>query len=212
MADLGRGDGFRPTPRSRGMGLPGGAERRRSESGKSDRSDWSDPSDDDGYSLRQLDPSEVRLFRSAPDDARVRLTLRGERSWVQVNLSCAFPFTHGGRYIGIQDSAGGDIGVIADVDALDAESAALVRAELTRRYFTPSVRKVITVSEAHGTVTFDVETDRGRRRFVVRNIRDNAYPLGPHRLMITDSAGNRYHFPDIASYGQRTYNVLIKVM
>jgi hypothetical protein len=167
---------------------------------------------DDQYALKLLDPMSIRLFRSSADDSRVRLTLDGDRSWVSVAVAQAFPFSDPGRYIGLQSAAGVDIGVIEDLGAIDADSRRLVRQETERRYFTPTVERVALVVEQQGTVTFEVGTDRGDRRFIVRNIRDNAYPLGPTRLMITDTEGNRYHFADITKLGRKAYEVLAKVM
>ena len=61
-------------------------------------------------------------------------------------------------------------------------------------------------------MTWEVETDRGPRRFVVRNLRDSTFPLGPNRLMMTDTDGNRYEFPDVTAVGAKAYQVLAKVL
>jgi hypothetical protein len=167
---------------------------------------------DDAYTLRILEPKDVRLFRSSPEDSRVRLTVRDERSWVSVAVSRAFPFSNAGKYFGLQDGGGGGVGLLTDKTGLDAESQAIISGEMDRRYFTPTVERVTYVLEQQGTVTWEVETDRGPRRFVVRNIRDNAYSLGPTRVMLTDSEGNRYYFADIAALGAKAYEVLAKVM
>ena len=74
----------------------------------------------------------------------------------------------------------------------------IVEEELARRYFTPKIERVVSVKEEMGVVAWEVETDRGARRFIVRNLRDNTFPLGPNRLMMTDMEGNRYEFPDVA--------------
>jgi len=168
--------------------------------------------DDYQFTLRILDPKEIRIFRTAPGDSRTRLTLEGDRSYVDVRVSRAMPFTSPDKYIGLRDMADADIGLLKDLKGLDAESQKVVEAELERRYFTPKVKKVVTVKEEHGTVTFEVLTDRGERRFVVRNLRDSAYSLGATRVMVNDSEGNRYEFPDITSYGTKAYEVLAKVL
>jgi hypothetical protein len=162
--------------------------------------------------VRLLAGSDVRLFRSIPEDARIRLTLGDERSWLNVTIACAFPFSDPDRYVGLQDGAGTDIGMIVDLDGLDTQSRAIVAEQIDRRYFTPTIKRVTKVKESQSVVNFEVETDRGDRKFVVRNIRDTAYPLGPTRLMLTDSEGNRYHIPDITTVGRRAYEVLAKVM
>jgi hypothetical protein len=166
----------------------------------------------DAYTLRVLQPADVRLVRSSPNDARVRLTIRDERSYISVTVSRAFPFSKPTEYVGFQDGAGADIGIMPSIEGIDDESQAIIDEEMHRRYFTPCVTKVFLVTEMQGTVTWEVDTNRGHRRFVVRNIRDNAYSLGQGRIMLTDSEGNRYFFPDIMNLGRRAYEVLSKIM
>ncbi|MEO7718645.1 MAG: DUF1854 domain-containing protein [Capsulimonas sp.] len=164
------------------------------------------------FAIRFLEPSQVRLFHSAPGDAAIRLTIEGELSWRAVRIARAFPFSDPDHYIGLRDEEDEDIGIIRDLKELDAESRALAQTALDRRYFTPKVTKVKSVSEKSGSATFDVETDRGPARFVVRSLRDNSFSLGYHRMMLVDSEGGRYEFPDITAYGNRAYLVLSKVM
>ena len=84
--------------------------------------------------------------------------------------------------------------------------------QLERRYFTPKVEKVLSVKEEYGMVTWEVQTNRGTHQFIVRNIRDNTFPLGPNRLLMIDVDGNRFEFGNVGSYGSETYQVLAKVM
>ena len=170
--------------------------------------------EDDNYqfSVRMLGPDDVKLFRTPAGDARVRATLTDDRSFLNVRIARAFPFTRVNSYIGLRDAADAEIGMVVDPSVLDADSRKVIEEELSRRYFTPRVEKVMSVDEQFGTATFRVMTDRGERRIVVRNLRDNAHALGPVRVLMTDSEGNRYDFPDITKYGARAYEVLAKVL
>lgn len=168
--------------------------------------------DDNPFDVRFLDPKSMRLFRTDPTDTRVRLTLEGDRSWREVRIARAFPFSDPDHYIGFRDGDDKDIGLLIDLQDLDAESRGIIAEELARRYFTPKIERVLAVSEKFGVVTWDVETDRGERHFIVRNLRDNTFSLGPNRLMITDSDGNRYEFPSVSSVGSKAYQVLSRVM
>src|SRR5580704_11300524 len=120
---------------------------------------------DDIHTLRALSVADVRLFRSSPGDARVRLTYAGERSFVSVAIARAFPFSKPDEYVGFQDGAGKDIGILPSLEGIDDESRKVIDEEMERRYFTPTVHKVNLVTEMQGTVTWEVETDRGDRRF-----------------------------------------------
>ncbi len=168
--------------------------------------------DENPFAIRFLDPKLVRLFRTDPRDATVRLTLDNERSWFTVSIARAFPFSKPDHYIGLRDGADKDIGILTDLRGIDAVSREIIEEELERRYFTPKVQRVVSVKEEFGTVSWDVVTDRGECQFVVRNIRDNSFPLGPNRIMMNDTDGNRYEFPDVTSYGSQAYQVLAKVL
>ena len=167
---------------------------------------------DNPFAVRFLDPKTLRLFRIGSDDATVRLTLEGDRSWREVLVARAFPFSDPDRYIGLRDGDDKDIGILTTLHGLDGDSRQIIEEELERRYFTPKVERVLSVTEEFGVVTWDVETDRGRRRFLVRNLRDNSFPLGANRLMMTDTDGNRYEIPDVRTVGAKAYTVLLKVL
>jgi len=167
---------------------------------------------DNPFAVRFLDAKTLRLFRTRPEDATVRLTVDGDRSWRDVRLARAFPFSDPDRFIGLRDGDDKDIGVLTTLDGLDGVSRGLVEEELERRYFTPRVEEVVSVKDEYGVVTWEVRTDKGLRRFLVRNLRDSTFPLGRNRLMMTDVDGNRYEFPDVQSYGPKAFAVLSKVM
>ena len=164
------------------------------------------------FAVRFLEPKTLRLFRTHSDDATVRLTLDGDRSWREVRIARAFPFSKPDSYIGLRDGDDKDIGILTTLDGLDAESRAIIEDELEKRYFTPRIERVLTVDEQFGVVTWEVETDKGPRRFLVRNLRDSTFPLGSNRLMMTDTDGNRYEFPDVRTVGPKAMAVLSKVL
>ena len=168
--------------------------------------------EDNPFDIRLLDPKSVRLFRTNSDDSKVRLTLEGELSWIDVRIARAYPFSDPDHYIGLRDGDDKDIGLLIDLRDVDACSRKIVEEELARRYFTPKVRRVISVTEEFRVVSWEVETDHGIHKFVVHNLRDNSYPIGPSRLMMTDTDGNRYEFPDTTALGPAATAVLIKVI
>jgi hypothetical protein len=169
-------------------------------------------SESDEFEIKYLNAADIRLFRPYENDWTVCLTLAEERSWRGVRIARAFPFSNPDQYVGFRDAADKDIGIVVDVSGLDEQSRAIIADELDRRYFTPQVHTVVSVKELYGTVTWEVVTDRGARRFVVRNMRDNVAPIGPNRILLSDTEGNRYEFPDISALGARAYAVLSKVM
>ena len=164
------------------------------------------------FAIRFLEVNTVRLFRTHPEDSTVRLTIEGDRSWREVRIARAFPFSNPDRYIGLRDGDDKDIGILTTLNGLDEHSRTIINEELERRYFTPRIERVLKVDEEFGVVTWEVETDRGPRRFLVRNLRDSTFPLGANRLMMTDTDGNRYEFPDVSAVGAKAMTVLSKVL
>lgn len=163
--------------------------------------------EDNAFQLRMLDPRRVKVFRVA---GITRLTLENERSYTRVSVARAFPLSAPGHYIGFLDASGKDVGMIYDPEQLDHESRRVVEEELERRYFVPVVERVLSVREEFGTIYWRVETDRGEKEIVVRNLRDNLQELSPTRLIITDIEGNRFEFPDITRVDGKTQNIIMR--
>ncbi len=164
------------------------------------------------FAVRVLDPQAVRLFRTHPADATVRATIDGDRSWRDVRIARAFPLSEPDRYIGLRDGDDKDIGIFETLHGLDSESRLVVDEELERRYFTPQITKVYGVAEEFGVVTWDVDTTKGRRRFLVRNLKDSTFTLGTSRVMMTDVDSNRYEIPDAYTLGPQAVLILSKIM
>ena len=64
-----------------------------------------------------------------------------------------------------------------------------------RREFVPQVRRILSVPADTEPTEWEVETDRGRTRFLL-NSGDDVRRLGPHRALIVDVQGIRYLIDD----------------
>ena len=154
-----------------------------------------------------LDASDCRFVKFG---GVLRLTLDGDRSWVKVDVVRAFPISDAAHYIGLLDGAGKDIGVIQNPELLDTESKELLDEELQLRYFVPIVERVLGVKEEFGSIYWDVVTDRGEAKLIVRNIRDNLHEVSPGRVMITDVDGNRFEFRNIERLDAKSQDIFIR--
>ena len=168
--------------------------------------------EDSKYDVRFLDPADIRLFRVTPDDTVVRMLYRDELCWREVRIAHAMPLSDPDHYIGLRDGADKEIGMLADLKSIDSQSLQIIQAELARRYFLPKVQSVTYVQDQFGVVVWDVETDFGPRRYTVRNMRDNTVPLPDGRVLMTDTDGNRFEFPNIEGLDPRSLEVLTKVV
>lgn len=166
-----------------------------------------------------LEVARVRLFRAnGPSDITVRATVTDPkigpaRSWRSVRIARAFPLTDPDHYIGLRDAADKDIGMLVDLDGIDADSRRIIAEELERRYFIPVVRRVIRVKEEPGVITWEVETDKGDRTFYIQNLRDAVYEIVPNkRVLLTDKDGLRYEIPDVEALDAKSYTLLARVL
>ena len=140
-----------------------------------------------------LRPGSLRLFRDA---GRLRLTVEGDRSYLDVRVARAFPLSDPEEYIGLLDNKDRVIGMVKSLEVLDSASRRTAREALDRRYFTPTIRRILSMREEHGVHYCRVETDYGLRRFAAKGIRDQMLYVAEDGLMITDVDGNRYRIHD----------------
>ena len=165
------------------------------------------PTDPESFELRILDPKRMRMFRHA---GVPRLTLREDRSWIKVSVARAFPLSDPDHYLGFLDGDGKDIGLLHEPGLLDPESRQIVDEELEKRYFVPVVERVLTIKEEFGTIYWTVETDRGQKEIIVRNLRDNLQELSASRVIITDVDGNRFEFADVSKLDSKSQGVILR--
>ncbi|HLK56437.1 MAG TPA: DUF1854 domain-containing protein [Chthonomonadaceae bacterium] len=165
------------------------------------------PTDPASFELRILDAKRMRVFRQA---GVARMTLLEDRSWIKIQVARSFPLSDPDHYLGILDGAGKDVGLLIDPSLLDPESRKVVDEELEKRYFVPIVERVLSVKEEYGTVYWKVETDRGEKEIIVRNMRDNLQELSAARVIVTDVDGNRFEFPDIMKLDGKSQGLIMR--
>lgn len=141
-----------------------------------------------------LDPKAMRLYRD--ESSRLRMTVRDDRSYLDVKVVRAFPFSDPDRFIGFLDGRDTLIGLLENLDEMDPESRKTALEALARHYFVPTILHVLTLKEEFGAVYLDVETDRGRRQLVAKGLRDAVVDLGGGELLIADVDNNRYRIAD----------------
>lgn len=139
-----------------------------------------------------LEPERLRLYRA--ESGKLRLDVAEDRTYLDVKVVRAFPLSLPDAYLTFLDAGGGDkvIGHIVNPEELDEGTRQAAREALGRHYFIPTITRIHSMREEFGAIYCDVETDRGRREFVARGIRDTLEELGGGELMIPDVDGNRY--------------------
>jgi hypothetical protein len=170
---------------------------------------------DAAIDLILLDPTKVRLFHTGGSTVRATITdlsLGSARTFLRVQIARAYPLSEPNRFIGLRDEKDKDIGMMESLVGIDAVSATIVAEELERRYFLPKIRRVRSVKDEYGTITMEVETDRGDRTFFVQNLKESVMDLPPKRLILTDRDGIRWEFPDTDELVGKARTVLQRVL
>jgi hypothetical protein len=82
--------------------------------------------------------------------------------------------------------------MVRDLTELDEASRQIVREELNRHYIPAMVQRIYSVQNELGASYFDVQTDRGRREFVVQNVQEGSRRIGERWFLLLDVDGNRF--------------------
>ncbi len=158
----------------------------------------------------KVDLGAIRLFRAPP--WVLRLTIEGDRSYTRVKVVRAAPLSYPRRYISLLDARDEEICMIEDLAQVGPELRAVLCEELDRRYLTAAIERVIAVRNEFGTSYWEVETNRGRREFVIQNVAENARWLGDQRLLLIDVDGNRFEVPDTGRLDRRSLAFVEQVL
>lgn len=150
-------------------------------------------------------PHDVAFRQDAA--SRVQLVYKGQEIEVS-SITMAFPLSRKGRMIVVRDMQGEEIGILTELTGLDPVSRRTVLDELERSYFLPCITNVIDITEAHGVLNWQVETDRGPRTFQLRHVRQSLRRLGRRRIVILDVDGNRYDIQDVTALPRRAQPLL----
>ena len=134
-----------------------------------------------------------RLFLKAPESGdEVAVTVRYLR-----------PLTSRTEIV-LLDDKGREVVTLLTTDGLPAEQRHLLEDALRERYHLVTITRVLEADVLFSTRYWTVETDRGPRRFALREPGKNVTWLGDRHLVLRDTAGNRYEIPDMDALDGRS--------
>ena len=123
----------------------------------------------------------------------------------------AFPISSPDTFIAIREpdtqmgGRGAEIGMIEDPRVFPPEVVAMIRDELDRRYFTPSIKKIHSFREKFGYCYWDVTTTAGRVEFIMNNPGNNIRTLEDGRVFMYDIDGNCFTIENPAALDKHSY-------
>ena len=153
-------------------------------------------------------PNSLTAPFSLHRDHAGRLVLSGRDGMVHVGVEPvrSFPISDPDRLISLLGSEGHELACIADLAALPADMAELIRQELADREFLPRIERVVRVKTSQEPHEWEVITDRGPVRFLLRD--DDIRRLGPTRAILLDMHGVRFYIPDSRQLDAKSRRIL----
>ncbi len=121
-----------------------------------------------------------------------------------------FPISGMDRYITLLDASGCEIAIIRNPETLIPDSKQAILGCLWEYYRIPRITEILEISEKHGQLRWHVQTDRGEHTFEIRNRHSDIKMLYDGRVLIRDSADNRYEIPDYTLLPKHSRSLLNK--
>jgi hypothetical protein len=139
----------------------------------------------------------ITLFRKQD---RVHARIGESDGDLPVNVVWARPISGRGGPVSILDlRKKKEVALLGSLDDLDPASRRVAAEELEIRYLLPRVTRVRRTSAHFGNRYWEVETDRGPRRFLMKDPNKNAVWVTPDHLVVRDTLGNRYEIPSVSA-------------
>lgn len=155
--------------------------------------------------VRYISPEEA-IFRTT--DGGVLTLQIDDNFYSKVDVYQAFPLSLENKFISIRNEKDEEIGVIKDLADFDQESREAVLEEIQWRYYTPKIKRILSTKEEYGHMYWDVETDRGFRKFVTRGRDQSILPISNTRILIIDMTGNRFEIPNYRELDQKSFRYI----
>ena len=119
----------------------------------------------------------------------------------------AFPIQSPDEGISLVQGDGKEVAWIEHLNDLPPASRALLIEELEGREFMPEIARVKSVSSFATPCTWQVDTDRGETRFVLKGEED-IRRIGAASLLISDSHGIQFLIRDMFTIDKHTRKIL----
>ncbi len=128
----------------------------------------------------------------AEDSGYVRVRRADGTEIKNVQLKRLFPLSRANSFIQMKTPDGKEAGIIKSLNELKPESRRNAKVALDRFYIMPKITEIYDLYDAHGSLFWHVETDRGSRNFTVRSRHRDITVFPSGKLIIRDTDDNQY--------------------
>lgn len=146
--------------------------------------------------VRYLDDGNAVFQRTGTGFLSLKI---GEEFYPRVTVVRMFPFSDKNEFISVRtaEERSKEIGIVEKLSGISRETAQMLEEQLTLRYFTPVIEKIIKIKDEYGFAYWNVVTDHGACRFTIRMGGNSVIHLSDERILIVDIDENRFEIPDI---------------
>jgi len=154
----------------------------------------------DQVRIRRLKSEETRLYRGP--FGLLHCDIQGERTYRGIFAVRMFPVHHPNRYISLhytnEKYKEVELGVIEDLKSLPEDQQLLIHESLDTQYYEQEIHRIHDIQCQHGLLFFEVETQRGREKFMMPWRGDRAEDYGEGGKVLLDALDNRYVIPNVS--------------
>lgn len=151
-------------------------------------------------------------------DQKVKLYRKGDQVFIATDLNEEIPVsivwlrpaTGIGGKISLL-SAEKELMILEGLHEFDPESRIIAEEELERNYIIPKINKVLKADVYMGNIYFEVDTDKGSRRFVIKNPFTNIRHIEPDGMLVRDVMGNLFSIPSTSKLDVKSQSEMEKV-
>jgi len=139
----------------------------------------------------------------------VTLTLKDGNTYEGVEPRRLFAVNRPDTYITLLDRNGSEIAIIRSMKDLNKESFEAVQNSLNDFYLVPQITKILSVTVKYGNIHWKVETDRGIKKFDIKNRNHDIKVFPDGCIRIRDADDNRYVIPNHKDLDRHSRKLLL---
>lgn len=138
---------------------------------------------------------------------RLLLTLKDGQVYEGVVPVRAFPLQAPEQFVAFMSLEGKEVAWVDELSALPQDTRDLITHEIASREMMPVIERIVSVSTLSTPSTWDVATDRGATKLILKGEEDIRRLTGS-TLIITDSHGLRFILPDMQALDKNSRRIL----
>lgn len=130
-----------------------------------------------------------------------------EKVYDRVFLHRAFPHDMLWEYISVLEEESQEVGIIYNIEDFDADTVKILKTELERKYYSPTIVKINSLKERYGFSYWKVETEDKREiSITMKDTFGNIIHTSDDSITLVDVDGNRFHIDSISNLDRKSYH------